>query len=106
MQAQRRRAPSEVTNPQVLDCLAVYLLTHCPHEARALHLTCRAAAFAIRAAVQAFNLRGKAVDLAAVHHNFAALTQIELRQCCVDSSVCSHPVSWRLPPFCLAAMHA
>eukprot|EP00892_Ulva_mutabilis_P000653 jgi/Ulvmu1/10589/UM065_0043.1 len=77
-----RDASSRVlTDPQVLHCLAEYLLRNDPVSAHSLHQTCRAAASAVQQAVSSLSVVAQHVDVVHAVHTFSALSHLRCTQC-------------------------
>ena len=87
LQGERQTATSCLMHPCVLNALAAHLLQHAPTAAAALHLTCRAAAAAVKDATTSLTIRSKRVDFMAMSHNFRALEVARLSQCDVACDV-------------------
>jgi hypothetical protein len=83
MQHNRDRPTLTVTDPEVLDCLAAYLVKNEPEIAQALHCTCRAAAAAVQDATTSISVRGRHADLAHTALAFPGLTSLKYTQCVV-----------------------
>lgn len=88
LQEGRSMTSTAFTDPQVLHCLADYLLHHEPASAHALHQTCRAAASAVQQAVSALSVVAQHVDIVHSVHTFSGLSQLKCTQCSLTCQVC------------------
>jgi hypothetical protein len=89
VQQNKDRPALNVTNPEVLDCLAAYLMEKDPGTAHALHSTCRAAAAAVQNAMTSLSVVGRHADLAHTALAFPGLSSLKYTQCAVVVQVCA-----------------
>lgn len=88
LQEGKGASSTAVTDPQVLHCLAEYLLDHEPGSAHALQQTCRAAASAVQQAVSTLSVVAQHVDIVHAVHTFSGLSQLKCTQCALTCQVC------------------